>query len=396
MDRVTTQSGAFVVKVAGHFNVMITAYNRQDKFGYYISGNLKFYRKLEAIEHELKTGDKFYWNFNDEIYSSYNWQIEPTESLEELYRQRAQSLRDKYDYLVLYYSGGADSNNILQTCIKYNIRVDEIVSYINYEATQDRFNFMNGEIFNVAAVKHKEAQVHQPWLKHRVIDLCQHVIDYYKSPNIKFDWIYDMRSIYNPNCAVHQDMKLTVPEWREMFDAGKKVGFIFGCDKPRLKKENGNYYFYFVDLLDNAVSARVQSLDRPWEFNELFYWDPECPEIVIKQSHVLKRFIDNSNILGDDFTTDNQGLVKIDNKYFLKTAIIHSLIYPFWTPTPYQIKADNLLYTPRDQWFFKARGYEIPRYAWEISLNKLLKIVPQKYKATNGLAVFHSRGYCIN
>lgn len=379
---------------------MISVSNRQDKFGYYTAGNLKFYRKLEAIDHELKTGEEFHWNFNDEIYSCYNWAIEPEESLEELYRQRAQTLRDRYDYLVLYYSGGADSNNILQTCLKYNIKVDEIVSYINYSATGDRYNFMNGEIFNVAAEKHKEALVKQPWIKHRVIDLCEHVIDYYNQPEIKFDWIYDMRSIFNPNCAVHQDMKLKVPEWREMFDAGKKVGFVYGCDKPRLVKENGRHYFYFVDLLDNSVSARVQSLDRPWEFNELFYWDPECPKILIKQCHVLKKFLNNTALTDSSITKDPQYLIqiKVDNDvdHWMKVDAVHALIYPFWTPTPYQIKATNLLYTPRDQWFFTMSGNEVAKYAWEISLKKLLRTIPAKYKSTNGLKVFNSRRYCID
>jgi hypothetical protein len=379
---------------------MLPEQNRQDKFGYYTAGNLKFFRKLEAIEYELKTGEEFHWNFNDEVYSCHDWTVEPTETLEELYRQRAQELRDRYDYLVLYYSGGADSNNILQTCLKYKIRIDEIVSYVNYSATGDKFNFMNGEIFNVAAVKHQEALVHQPWIKHRVIDLCQHIVDYFNQPDIKFDWIYDMRSIFNPNCAVHQDMKLTVPEWKQMFDIGKRVGFIYGCDKPRLVKENGKFYFYFVDLLDNSVSGRVQSLDRPWEFNELFYWDPACVKMIIKQAHVLKRFLNSVPLTDTAITTDPQYLIQIkvddDVDHWLKMDAVHSLIYPFWTPTPYQIKASNLILTPRDQWFFEMRGNEVARYAWDISIKKLLKFIPSKYRSTTGLKVFNSKRYCID
>jgi hypothetical protein len=39
-------------------------------------------------------------------------------------------------------------------------------------------------------------------------------------------------------------MKLSVPEWKQMFDTGKRVGFIYGCDKPRLVKENGKFIKY--------------------------------------------------------------------------------------------------------------------------------------------------------
>ena len=51
---------------------MLPELNRQDKFGYYTADNLKFFRKLEAIEYELKTGKEFHWNFNDEIYSCHD------------------------------------------------------------------------------------------------------------------------------------------------------------------------------------------------------------------------------------------------------------------------------------------------------------------------------------
>jgi len=50
-----------------------------------------------------------------------------SESLDFLYALRARQLREKYDYLVLYFSGGADSTNILKTFIDNNIFLDEIV-----------------------------------------------------------------------------------------------------------------------------------------------------------------------------------------------------------------------------------------------------------------------------
>jgi hypothetical protein len=41
--------------------------------------------------------------------------------LKTLYKERAQQLRDNYDELILYYSGGSDSHNILHTFLQNNI-----------------------------------------------------------------------------------------------------------------------------------------------------------------------------------------------------------------------------------------------------------------------------------
>jgi hypothetical protein len=81
----------------------------QDKLGVYRVGDLKFYSKLQAIEMSTKTGIHLHWDFNEAVFDSYDWTVEPKDSLVELYRQRAQQLRNKYDYIILAYSGGADS-----------------------------------------------------------------------------------------------------------------------------------------------------------------------------------------------------------------------------------------------------------------------------------------------
>ena len=103
-------------------------------FGYYQVGNYRTFSKLEAIEIEQATGETVHWNFNDEVYSCYDWtkEPEPNTSISEFYRRRAQQLRDKYEYLVLMYSGGPDSQVILDTCLGNNIHIDEIVNVNSY------------------------------------------------------------------------------------------------------------------------------------------------------------------------------------------------------------------------------------------------------------------------
>ena len=83
-----------------------------DRLGYYRVGWKKFYNKTLALLESNKTGYKIDWVFNNDIYGKIDWTLPVLESLDLLYALRARQLREKYDYLVLYFSGGADSTNI--------------------------------------------------------------------------------------------------------------------------------------------------------------------------------------------------------------------------------------------------------------------------------------------
>ena len=358
---------------------------RQDKFGFYQVGDFRTYSKFEAIEHHTKTGKKLHWNFNDNVYESYDWTREPQESLSELYRQRAQQLREQYDYLVLWFSGGADSTNILNSFINNDIKLDEVASFINYEATHDKFNFLNAEIYHVAAPVVESAKQKQPWLRHTVIDISQMTMDTFEDKASKFDWIYYLNGYVNPNCAARQDIKLTILHWTKMFDTGKKVGFIYGIDKPKISGINGKYYFAFADMVDNSVSAECQMLNREWEFNELFYWAPESPKIVIKQSHVIKKYLqsatESSLFIVDNIKQPGPVSVVINKKiHWLTLPGLHTLIYPGWTQALYQAKAVSLTFTARDTWFFNLPDSDPAKYAWRVGLEHRWKYTPDFLK----------------
>ena len=98
-----------------------------DRLGFYLVGWKKFYNKTLALLESKKTGYEVEWVFNNDVYSKIDWSIPIEESLMEIYRRRAQQLRDQYDYLILYFSGGADSGNVLHAFLENGIFIDEIV-----------------------------------------------------------------------------------------------------------------------------------------------------------------------------------------------------------------------------------------------------------------------------
>ena len=356
-------------------NIIIES-SRQDIYGFYQCGNFKTYSRLEAIIEQQKTGNPIKWNFNDEVYSSINWTIEPNESLDELYKNRALQLREKYDYLVLWLSGGADSTNVFRTFINNGIKLDEVVNFVNYDATGDCEGWLNGEIFHVSIPMIEKAKETNPHLKHRVLDLTQSTIDYYSKFDAKFDWIYELNVCVGPNNAARHDIKTTVPDWVKMFDSGLKVGFIFGMEKPRLQQRKGRFYMHFCNFSDSAHSPRQQMRNAPWEFDELFYWSPDAPLIPVKQGHVLKKYIKYLSSTNASASVD--GLNSAPKKLTLDE--IHKLIYPGWEKVPFQVKPSNLLFSPRDEWFYKLPDSDPAKYAWKVGLNEFWKQLPDYMK----------------
>lgn len=380
-------------------NLIIQSSNRQDKFGFYKVGDLKFYSKTEALMAEVKTGIKHSWHFNDEIFSSYNWRTEPKQSLDELYRIRAQQLRDNYDYLILWYSGGADSDNILRTFIDNNIKIDEVASYVNYDFTGDKYHMQNAEIFFVAHPNIKIAQEKQPWLIYRVEDYSNDVNNLYKktdNQSVGIDWIFDLNGWLSVNALAKQEIKTRITDWNNLYAQGKRVCHIYGIDKPVIRQLGNRYICHFWDRIDNAVTPRSQKLNRDWEFNELFYWTPDLPELIIKQAHAVKKYLRKPTISEQHVETNTGYYVhtvdRTGNRFNVSHETINSLIYPKWKHIPYQIKGNSAIYSSRDDWFHNLSENEIIKRNHRVGLEELWKITPDQYKhdPTN---IKHERGF---
>jgi hypothetical protein len=224
-----------------------------DQFGYYRVGDLRTYSKLEAIELHQKTGHHPEWHFNEAVFRSYDWKSEPQLPLTELYRQRAQQIRDQYDYVVLFYSGGSDSTNILNTFVENNIKLDECASFWAQGADGDLTSHFSTEVASVAIPRMKTL----PDITHRLLDLSEITEQVMTDPNVKFDWIYFMNNYFSPNNYVRSHLRRIIPAYRKMIDAGKSVCFVWGAEKPRVYSMDGKYCVRFQDLVDNTVS--------PWQ-----------------------------------------------------------------------------------------------------------------------------------
>lgn len=324
-----------------------------DKFGFYSVGDFKTYSKVEAIELSKSLNLDSHWNFNDEVFKSINWKIDPPVDLWTLYKARAKQIREQYDYVVLWYSGGSDSHNILNAWIDADCKIDEIATVWNYDASADKQDHANAEITNVVLPDIQLLKDRGFDFKFRLVDISQmslDVFDYFKN-NYEY-YINRYFSINNPARAL---LREKIQDYKDIIDSGKKLCFVWGVEKPRLRLDEYGYYFNFIDAIDNCVSPYVQERYHQGWYDELFYWTPDYPIIPIKQAHVLKQFVTvcHDPIYYEDIKNDN-GYNKTLNKY-LKIETVKTLIYPKWNNSIFcNGKAASFIFSERDNWFLNS------------------------------------------
>lgn len=325
-----------------------------DQFGFYTVGtNFKTYSKLLAIEEMQRTGIHLEWHFNEHIFKNYNWKLEPSQSLEQLYKERAQRIRDSYDYIVLWYSGGADSRCMLEAFVSNDIKVDEIANFVSYDADKDKHSVLNEEIFFNAVHHINEIKELYPDIKHRVVDISQIISDIYLRPDVKFEHIYNIKGIMSANSLARSYIREYVNDYKSIIDSGKRMCFLWGAEKPRLLKINGSWNTCFLDVF-SETNLRLQTMDKVGYFDEWFFWAPDAASIVAKQSHLLMKAMQAAETVPEMLSSvSGAHLPKSDNGLYLKNNIYHSLIYPGWrSDLVVAPKPQNLLLSERDNWFW--------------------------------------------
>ena len=215
---------------------------------------------MEAIELEKRTNRASHWNFNDEVFSAVNWRQEPAADLWSLYEDRARQIRNQYDYVVLFYSGGSDSHNILNAWIAADCKIDEIATVWNYGASADKQDHCNAEITNVVLPDIETLRNRGLEFKFRLIDISQFSLDTFDAFGTSYEYYVNRYfSINNPSRALFRDK---IDDYKNMIAAGKRVAFIWGVEKPKIEHDAQGMYSYFVDAIDNCVSPYVQERYR--------------------------------------------------------------------------------------------------------------------------------------
>jgi len=361
----------------------------RDQFGYYTVGDYKTYSKLDAILLHERTGHFPKWNFNTVAFGLQDWRIEPAQSLSELYRVRAQQIRDNYDYLVLFYSGGADSANILQTFLKNNIKIDELAHFYSLAGDGNPDSHFNAEITRVAIPCSQKIIEKHPHIRHRVIDLSETIEAIYELPEIRGDFLYQQNTILSPNNFSRAYLRRTIKDYQDLIASGKRVCFIWGSEKPRVYLDNGRYCMKFLDIVDNCVSPLIQQQNPAGWYDELFYWSPDFVSGLIKQGHTVIRALKTWTITEPFFSQQPNpfgSVVHLGKTWYLTSHGINTALYPDWDISTFSSgKTPSPILSPRDSWYLsKSHGSNLRYLAGVQELDQILdKTQRANWKNTN-------------
>lgn len=352
---------------------------KNPKLGYYIVGTEKFFSKPMALTRATETNHFPEWNFNNETFGAQDWLTAPAMSIRELYRIRAQQLRDRYDYIRLEFSGGSDSTTVLYSFVHNGIHIDEVV--FRYPKTGEKD--VNDDPFNykpentLSEAKYAAYPVLN-WLKTSAPATKITIHDY--SENMLDDsndesWVMRTKDYFQPGHAF-KHAKFGYQEHRRQADSGQKICVLYGVDKPKICIKDKKWYAYFLDITANhAVTDGGEYSNVTTEY---FYWSPDLPEILIKQCHVLKNWfsLEQNKIF--------QYICRWPNHSFVHKNAFESLarplLYPDYDPTTFQTsKPTNSFYNEMDHWFYtnftQARQYHV----WQAGLQYLINHIDKKY-----------------
>ena len=344
----------------------------KDRLGYYRVGFKKFYHKTLALIESSKTKYQIEWIFNDNEYGAIDWSIPILESLDELYKHRAQQLRNNYDYLVLYFSGGADSSNMLRAFLNNGIFLDEIVMQ-SPEPAKKTFNDKDKSDANVYSeipysaipILNELKNLIHPNTVIRYQDTSQGLVELFDHE----DWFennpFGVSLALNP--LARQHTAFTDAYVLKLCDTGKRIAQVIGTDKPLITYDGKDYYSYFLDVIALHVPpidlTKREISDKAYH-TEFFYWTPDMPKIAVKQAQEVKKYCELDHMIRTSVCNTKTHIGEL-------RSILHPIIYPSMPEPPFQVgKSWPETFRKKENWFWDTAS-NLQKFNWQGAIDYL-------------------------
>jgi hypothetical protein len=363
--------------------------------GFYTVGTEKFYDKIPAMFRAQQLKQDLSWNFNDEVFSAIDWTQEPTSSLDELYAIRARQIREEYDYVLLFCSGGADSTNMFHAFVDNGLHVDEVVGsapisglrdWKHPDPTDQRAENTIEETFLTQIPWLHKIQQDYPRTKVTLHDYFDDMLSY--KPD---DWLLKGNDWMHPTMAGRYNLDRYL-HLKRIAESGKKIAVVQGIDKPKVCRYRDQFYLVFYD---NIYNNKYDSINHPNTNPVFFYHSPQLPQLIVKQAHVAAKFmmmpenklIYDSMLLNDRRTTGEDvnlsTLVEKINPGVYERGIVPA-IYPSINKISYQAgKPDKMFLGKHDHWFYQ---HHQGTHVWQMmqsDLENLVNSIDKKFLMFN-------------
>ena len=338
------------------------------KNGYYTVGSTIYSSKLKALMAATATNQWPQWTFNNDVFEKTPWTIEPSEDIAILYQQRAVALREQYDYVVLLYSAGVDSQTVFDSFVASGKPVDEIIVFWAVEAAEKYAGAINDfRPENCLAewnylIKPQLNYIRKTWpkIKITVIDSTGNIAknNFLEEDFFAYENYYGIATLNRWPQAVQNMDKIS--------EKHSNTVIICGVDKPQLKFQNNQLFIFFLDKSIVFKSTEKTNI-------EYFYWSPDATEILRKQGHLILNYFRNNPHLITALNTRDDNLLKI----------INYCIYPNYNPLRFQVNKQTYeIFNEQFNWVWSIDTYK-DKYKidrWKGQITDFNKVIDNKYK----------------
>jgi len=241
-------------------------------------------------------------------WKSLDWK-EPPESYNILLKERCQQLRDKYPYLTIYYSGGPDSETVIESFVRNNIFIDEIV--INRVALNK--NECSNPQIDIGIKKLKKIQKLIPKTRITVNDITEKVIlNFFNSSY----WdTFPAQTGYTTLLTRLSKVSLARRGIKQYFYNDHFSGHIQGDAKTGLEYDPKTKDFY------TRLNFGHFGQSGNW-YDEWFFTTLDYPKLHIKQTHLVKNYFKkNKELLNNSLL-----LRKVHTRYTISEANCYEII----------------------------------------------------------------------
>lgn len=351
------------------------------KYGCWLVNKIPFTSKVEALRYSSQNGNpKVYYYFHNHVWENVDKTLLGKIPLTTLYKERAQQLRDKYNYLVLHYSGGSDSHNVLHSFLSNNIKLDEVC--IRWAKP-----LIDGKLYTANTTDKSARNSSSEWdytikptleyLKQHHPDIKINIVDYGSNLSERFQTVEHIENrlkFYNitrgglGGTSWHID-----PKTESLMSRGDvdNIGHIFGIEKPILYFMDNQIWFQFMDSVwETAIMPRNKIEEKV----EAFYWSPELPLLAVEQAYQsalwFKIHLENQALITE---TPNMSDTDYARQFAEQGELHKNILYKSsWDANKFQVGKPNLA---RSDWFFWL--YEHPEMAtlrdnWKIAMSNFV------------------------
>lgn len=306
---------------------------------FYYDSDLNVYHNIADA---IKSNKTFWFYFHDDVLTKVDWKIEPLLSLDELYRIRAQQIRDEYPYIVLCYSGGTDSTAMLETFYYNNIHIDEIlvVGALSQDTHQGSDRNHNGDLYHNAFPLLKQLSL--PNTKISIVDYSKWfrdgmIKDFTIIRKFGDDWARHIGSFQSVHHLFWYDLKRLIGA-----DNEKRTAVLFGSDKTKIEYDSDGRVFTRFNNLSFCDYGQHYHNENYHRVNFYSSGDDNSIAIMKKQAHLAYKINEECKALNVKFTE------------------LHKLYYRYRNPLSFMSEKTKLtILSPRDTFILGKQDSEL-------------------------------------